>query len=136
MKVKYEFVTGEVIEVEVSDDIGEVIVELDRVEYNNNHKETRRHRSLSVLGDEGEWLIDPNSEIDVDTLDCPYGISGEKWNCALKELTETQRNAFIAVYRDGYKAREYAEMTGTTEANISKQLSRAKNKIKKVFGNG
>ena len=39
MKIKYEFVTGEVVEVEVEENIGKVIMELDRVEYNNEKKE-------------------------------------------------------------------------------------------------
>ena len=39
MKIKYEFVTGETVEVEVDDSIGKVMVELDRIEYNNDHKE-------------------------------------------------------------------------------------------------
>ena len=46
MKITYKFVTGEVAEVEVSEEIGAVIVDLDRQEYNNDHKETRRHYSL------------------------------------------------------------------------------------------
>lgn len=46
MKITYKFVTGEVAEVEVSEEIYAVIVDLDRQEYNNNHKETRRHYSL------------------------------------------------------------------------------------------
>ena len=49
MKIKYEFVTGETVEVEVDDSIGKVMVELDRIEYNNDHKETRRHCSLSAI---------------------------------------------------------------------------------------
>ena len=46
MKITYKFVTGEVAEVEVSEEIGAVIVDLNRQEYNNDHKETRRHYSL------------------------------------------------------------------------------------------
>ena len=46
MKITYKFVTGEVTEVEVSEEIGAVIIDLDRQEYNNDHKETRRHYSL------------------------------------------------------------------------------------------
>ena len=45
MKVRYEFVTGEFTEIEVDDSLGELLVDFDRQEYNNNHKETRRHVS-------------------------------------------------------------------------------------------
>ncbi len=47
MKIKYEFAT-ETVEVEVTDDWGSILVDLDRQEYNINHKETRRHCSLDA----------------------------------------------------------------------------------------
>lgn len=46
MNIKYAFQDGAMTEVEVSDEIGAVIIDLDRQEYNINHKETRRHCSL------------------------------------------------------------------------------------------
>ena len=42
MKIEYKFVTG-TVEVEVPDEWETVLVDLDRQEYNNDHKETRRH---------------------------------------------------------------------------------------------
>jgi len=48
MKIKYHFNT-ETIEIEVSEEWGEILVELDRQEYNINHKETRRHTSLDAM---------------------------------------------------------------------------------------
>ena len=47
MKIEYKFVTG-TVEVEVPDEWGTVLVDLDRQEYNNDHKETRRHCSLDA----------------------------------------------------------------------------------------
>ena len=43
MKITYRFVTGEVTVIDVPNEIRAVIVDLDRLEYNNDHKETRRH---------------------------------------------------------------------------------------------
>ena len=48
MKVRYEFVNGEISEIEVDDNLGELLVDFDRQEYNNDHKETRRHTSSTV----------------------------------------------------------------------------------------
>lgn len=48
MKIRYEFANGEVSEVDVSEEIGAMIMELDRQESNVNHKETRRHCSLEA----------------------------------------------------------------------------------------
>lgn len=49
MKVRYEFVNGEISEIEVDDNLGELLVDFDRQEYNNDHKETRRHISLDGI---------------------------------------------------------------------------------------
>ena len=49
MKVTYESLTAGKYTIEVPDEWKEVYVELDREEYNINHKETRRHVSLEAL---------------------------------------------------------------------------------------
>lgn len=51
MKIKYEFVNGDVVEIEVDQEIGNVILELDRKEKCNNHTETRRHSKLDTKDD-------------------------------------------------------------------------------------
>ena len=55
MKIKYQFAT-ETVEIEVSDDWGNLVIDLDRQEYNNNHKETRRHISYDALDFDGDAL--------------------------------------------------------------------------------
>lgn len=45
MKIKYEFADGEV-EVDVPNEWASILVELDRLERNNDKKERRRHYSL------------------------------------------------------------------------------------------
>ena len=57
MKVRYEFVNGEISEIEVDDNLGELLVDFDRQEYNNDHKETRRHTSLDGMEYEGEAFL-------------------------------------------------------------------------------
>ena len=54
MEIKYEFVTGEVLKIEVADALGEVLLEFDRQEKNNDRRETRRHMSLDGMDFEGE----------------------------------------------------------------------------------
>ena len=48
MKIEYRFVTGEKTAIEINGDFEEIILELDKEEYNCNRKETRRHKSLSL----------------------------------------------------------------------------------------
>ena len=59
MKVRYEFTNGEISEIEVDDSLGELLLDFDRQEYNNDHKETRRHISLDGMDYEGELFLSP-----------------------------------------------------------------------------
>ena len=54
MKITYEFVTGEISEVEVDERLGGMLLDLDRQQENNDQKETRRHFSLNGMDYEGE----------------------------------------------------------------------------------
>ena len=67
MKIKYEFAT-ETVEIEVDEDVGNFIVDLNRKEYNINHKETRRHCSLEAFNLDDELLpSDENVEAEAIT---------------------------------------------------------------------
>ena len=48
MKIKYAF-ADETVEIEVSEEWGNILIDLDRQEYNNDHAETRRHCSLEAF---------------------------------------------------------------------------------------
>ena len=131
MKVKYEFLTGEVVEVEVDDSVGEMIVELDRVEYNNDHKETRRHCTLSVKGDDGHWLVDNENNPDnfvpeQEEVDC-------KLKKALDSLTENQRDVVIAVHFMDLSLTDYAARRGISKQSAHERLVGAMKKMKKVL---
>lgn len=130
MKTKYEFVNGEVVEIEVSEEWAEVLKELDRKEYNDNHRETRRHCTLSVQGDQGLWLVD--EELD------PYVIVEKKENNivlhkAMQSLTEKQRDIVSKVYFEGVPIGEYAEIKGISQPVASKRLASAIKNMKKFF---
>ena len=127
MKITYEFVTGETVEIEVSDEWGEVLVELGNEENRNNHKETRRHYKLDVQRDDSECLEDS-------------GLSTED-NVAVRRildvaenvLTEKQLNAFRKVCIEGYTERECAKEAQVSQPVIHRTVVRAKNKIKKFI---
>ena len=55
MKIKYEFAT-ETISVDVDDEWANILIDLDRVEYNNDHAETRRHCSLDEYDADGNLV--------------------------------------------------------------------------------
>ena len=76
MKVRYEFANGEISEIEVDDSLGELLLDFDRQEYNNDHKETRRHISLDGMDYEGEAV----------PLPCRYGGAEVLQRAALARL--------------------------------------------------
>ncbi len=68
MIVKYdEFLSkipGEVTEVEVDDELGKYIAELDEADFNLNRKETRRHTYMSELEEKRHYIPDDSDPLD------------------------------------------------------------------------
>ena len=68
MIVKYdEFLSkipGEVTEVEVDDELGKHITEMDEVAAKIDRKETRRHIYMSVLEEKGRYIPDDSDPLD------------------------------------------------------------------------
>ena len=62
MKIKYEF-ANETVEIDVTEEWANVIIDLDRQEYNIDHKETRRHCSLDAYNLDDALLP---SDVDVE----------------------------------------------------------------------
>ena len=114
MKITYKFVTGEVAEFEVSEEIGAVIVDLDRQEYNNDHKETRRHYSLEAL------FAGPTDE--------------ERLRAAIQKLDPDQQAMIRAIYFERVSVNDYAARMGVTQSAISHRLQTVKKKLKNLLG--
>ena len=131
MKYQYEFADGEVCKIEVDEYWAGVLADLDRMEYNNDKKETRRHCTLDVLGDEGAWMIDESAD--------PYKFVPEKLetesrtNKAMSKLSESQRDVLVAVGYTGMSLTEYAQNKGIDHSTASRNYQRAKNNFKKFF---
>ena len=129
MKIKYEF-ANEVIEIEVSNEWGLVVLEMDRLDYNNDKKETRRHLSLDTGYDLGDWLMsdeyDPGRTIDEET-------EQEIIKNILSHLTSTQAEVVRAVCFEGMSITEFAKSKGISQPAASQRLITAKNRLKKLL---
>lgn len=66
MKIKYEFVTGEVIEIEVDEEIGMEIQTDRRREASYERKMCRWCYSLDAVDDKSSWYVDCNWNEDRD----------------------------------------------------------------------
>ena len=125
MKIKYQFAT-ETVEIEVSDDWGNLVIDLDRQEYNNDHKETRRHVSLDAALYEGDVFVDESASVEsfADNYDLQQAIS---------KLTDNQRRIIVGHYFEGLTYVAIAQELGIAEANVRKAANRALKQIQKNF---
>lgn len=129
MKVRYEFVTGEVSEIEVEENLGELLVDLDRQQYNNDHKETRRHTSLDGMGYEGEFFVS-----DADTAgEVEWREDIARLFAAMERLNPAQRELLLKVYFKEQSCASIAEAEGVDKSAISHRLERIYKKLKKYL---
>ena len=126
MKVKYQFQDGEFVEIEVSENIGKIIVDMERTEENSNRKE-RYHRvnyngtqlSTSIFKDD---KYSPEAVIENDTY-------SKKLFAALDILSPTQKRRFL-MYADGMSIMEIAAAEKVNHAAVVRSIKAAQKKIK------
>lgn len=128
MKINYKF-ADETVEIEVSEEWGSVLVELDRREYNANRRETRRHESYSD-GDERDTLEDRDTEIETDLL---QRLDFEKLVAALERLLPQQQSLIRRVFFQETSITQIAREMGVSQQAISKQLKGIYKKLKKLM---
>ncbi len=128
MKYQYEFI-GETVEIEVTEEWVTVLEDLDRQEYNVNHKETRRHCSLEAYNQDNALL--PS---DVDVLGDVLGIEDrDRLMAAISQLSPDQRDLVEAVFFKGIRIVDYAASRGVTHSAISHQKSNAIKILRKML---
>ena len=127
VKITYRFADGHVEELEVEQEVAETLKELDRQEYNNNHRETRRHVIFDCT-EEKSWLAVDDQRLSRLFNDQPDEI---RLRLAINQLEQHQRDLIIAIFYRGKKIVEYARLSGVSQSAISQQLSIAIKKIKK-----
>lgn len=127
MNIKYEFVTGEVVEVEVSDYIGEISIEIERENFNINRKETRRHNSIEVMEEQGSQFKD--HKIDIFSEVEKKEISDSLYK-ALNKLLPQQKELIEEIFINEKTIVKVAEEHGVTEAAIRNRLKKIYKKLK------
>jgi RNA polymerase sigma-70 factor (ECF subfamily) len=130
MKISYEFITGEIVEIEVPENIKNVSIEIDRDIYNIDRKETRRHNSLDYMEDAGLQFED--NSVDV-VLDLEQKEVMDEINNALDILLPEQKELVEKVFYKNIKIADIAAASGVTEAAIRNRLKKIYKKLKKVL---
>jgi len=127
MKITYEFVTGEVSEVDVDESLGGMLLDLDRQQYNNEQKETRRHVSLNGMDYEGELFA---SAEDTERA-VEHREDMARLYSAMEALSPSQRELVKKVYFEEQKITDIAAEENVSHVAIIRRLNRIYEKIRK-----
>ncbi|GLC79295.1 sigma-70 family RNA polymerase sigma factor [Lacrimispora brassicae] len=135
MKIKYEFVTGEKLEIEVEDSIGEVVVEMEIMQSRRNRTETRRHNSLESMqeqrpGRNPRQFIDKKADIEQHIVDSD---ERERLHLAIGRLEERDALIVYKYYFENMTMTEISNELGISVMAISKRLKKIPDKIKKFM---
>ena len=129
MNITYEFVTGEISEVEVDERLGGMLLDLDRQQYNNDQKETRRHFSLDGMDYEGEQFASAEDT----EREAVRREDMARLYSAMEALSPSQRELVEKVYFEGRKITDIAREEGVTKQSVHERVERALKKLKKNF---
>lgn len=126
MKYTYRFANGDVNEIEVTEDQAFALADLDRLEFNNDHANTRRHISLEMaMEDEG---------MQFGSTSCwEQALSADNVNTMLTGLSDEQAALIRAVFIDGITVCDIAKQQGVSQSAITQRLQTAKKKIKNIL---
>jgi len=133
MKIKYTFVTGERVELEVNDEFTKIMVELESELKNNNRKESRRHEGLD-LSDKNHKNNDLNIDICGKVL---KNLDKDKLYAALTKLTPQEQDLIHKLYLDenSLSQLQYSKIIDTNENSVKQRAKRIRIKLKNLLQN-
>ena len=125
MTYDYHF-NNETISIDIPDSDYEVLIEMDRLEYNVNHKETRRHMSLEACDRDDNQLPD---KTDVEEI-CIQRMEIDALQSAMNSLLPEQRELIRKVFFENHTITSLARKEGVDESAVRRRLSRALARLK------
>ena len=129
--IQYKFNDGSISEINVTDELYALHLELLQEEKRNHWKETRRHISLDYLIEQGADIADHR---DGDPLSALIEkTDDEKLKNALSYLSDKQRSLIEKVFYNDMSLREIARQTGVSHQALSQQLATIYKKLKKLL---
>ena len=132
MIIKYEFLsklTDEVSEVEVSEELGRAMVEMEKDDFNNDRRETRRHCYMSELEENGHYIAADSDLLD-DILEAELH---DALMAAIEKLQPQQKELLIRVYWKKEHQKDIAAEEGVSKMAISGRMKRIINSLKKIL---
>lgn len=128
MHVKLHLTTG-IKQLTVTEAKGKEIIELNRVEYNDNHRETRRHVSLEAYDPYGSLVQD-----DADPLqEVIKKEEVEQLHHSISQLNTEQQKLLMKKFWDEVKQTNIAKDEGISKMAITKRLQTIYRRLKKIL---
>lgn len=129
-KIKYEFADGTTSEIEVTDELYALHLELVQQEKRNHWKETRRHISLNYLTENGIDFEDKAA----DSLSAYIRREDdERIHNAITTLLPEQQALIKKIFYEGKTITEIAKAENVGKSAIANRLTRIYLKIKKFL---
>lgn len=128
MKITYHFSDG-IKEIEVPQEWADFIFEMDRLEYNIEHRETRRHCSLEAYNLDDNLIPSGSNPEDEVFKELEY----EALDAAIKKLLPRQQKLIYQVFFEGRTYTSIAREEGVDESAIRHAVGRAIKKLKKLL---
>nr|DAT74903.1 MAG TPA: RNA polymerase sigma factor [Caudoviricetes sp.] len=131
MIIKYNFANGENSEVEVNEEIGRVLLDMDRLESNGDRKQRYHCYSMDAADYEGS---DYASDEDIPS-DYINRQDASRLYAAIAQLKEPQRSRFLQA-ADGISMQEIARREGVGYYSVYKSVEAARKNLKKFLQQG
>lgn len=129
MVIKYKFLDNATSEVEVDDELGKHITEMNDAAAKIDRKETRRHVYMSELEEKGHYI-----PADTDPLnDVLKEERIKELMAAIEKLQPQQKKLLIRVYWNKELQKDIAAEEGVSEMAISGRMKRIINSLKKIL---
>lgn len=135
MKIHYEFVTGEKLELEVDDSIGEIVIEMEVIQSRRNRTETRRHNSLEFMQEQRprsnpKQFVDEKVDIEQFIVDSD---ERERLHYAISQLEYRDAQIVRQYYFENRTMEDIGKKMGISAMAVSKRLKKIPDKIKKFM---
>ena len=129
MVIKYKFLDNTTSKVEVDDELGKHITEMDEADYNLNRKETRRHIYMSVLEENGRYITADSDPLD----DVLKAERIKELMAAIEKLQPQQKELLIRVYWNKELQKDIAAEEGVSPQAIASRMKTILKNLKKFL---
>lgn len=130
MKIKYQFVNDESREIEVTEELAAILIEMDQDIAKSDRRETRRHISLDGMAYEGDIFADTNTDIAAQFEAAEEETALHK---AIQTLLPQQKELLRKVFFDRRTIVSIAAEEGVWEGAIRDRLRKIYARLKKVL---